>query len=280
MKKIWTLALIVISSFSHALGAGPLRVVADPLADFSEQHKNDLRNEDARDERIVRLEVDLDNDGRQDVLLSAEKTGQEDGEYENRVYTWDVYRKLGDGSFAAMELQKFETPDGPQLLQGRIEFDPDMFYVGFVKEANAYGLVATLYLPKHNGVELSTYVLRGDYFEQLNFPEPKNPAKIYHRNETNDVPDLPETARTYLAKPSLKMVTVSRPATTAPSAPKHETTTKAGSVPAAAKSTAPEAKPASLTPGEEPASSTRWSVIAVLIVVGSGVLLLVLKKRK
>jgi hypothetical protein len=43
---------------------------------------------------------------------------------------------------------------------------------------------------------------------------------------------------------------------------------------------APEAKPSLTTPSEEPASSTPWSIIVVLIVAAIGLLWLLLKKRK
>ena len=48
----------------------------------------------------------------------------------------------------------------------------------------------------------------------------------------------------------------------------------------AAPKKAPEAKPTVPTPNEEPASSTLWSMIMVLVVVAIGLLWLLLKKRK
>lgn len=43
---------------------------------------------------------------------------------------------------------------------------------------------------------------------------------------------------------------------------------------------APEAKPTTLTPSEEPPTSTPWSIIVVLIVAATGLLWLLVKKRK
>jgi len=43
---------------------------------------------------------------------------------------------------------------------------------------------------------------------------------------------------------------------------------------------APEVKPTTSTPSEEPTSSTPWSVVAVLIVAATGLLWLLVKKRK
>ena len=43
---------------------------------------------------------------------------------------------------------------------------------------------------------------------------------------------------------------------------------------------APEAKPTQVTPSEEPPSSTSWSIIVVLIVAATGLLWLLVKKRK
>lgn len=51
------------------------------------------------------------------------------------------------------------------------------------------------------------------------------------------------------------------------------------SVHPSALSKAPETKPAP-TPGEEPTSSTPWSVVAVLVVAATGLLWLLVKKRK
>ena len=209
MKKFLFLSFCLIGNMSGAFASTPAREVADPIVDFIDQHKNDLKIEKNKDERIIKIELDIDNDANIDVLLTYEKTCLRDIEYENSVYTWDTYRKLNNGRYKIIKWQKFRTPDGDQFLQGRIEFDPDMFYVGVVKEISAYGVVATLYLKKHNGVELSSYIVREDHFERFNYPDPKSPAVIYHRNDTNDIPDFPVAARSYLGKPSVSKVFVS-----------------------------------------------------------------------
>jgi hypothetical protein len=281
MKKLNSCALVIILAINYAFGADSPRVIADPMTDFAARHKNDARGETEKSEKVVRLEMDIDNDGRVDVLLSPEKTGLET-EYENRVHIWDVYRKIDDASYAAIELHKFDMPDGPQLLRGAVQFDPDMFYLGFIKEVNAFGILATFYLPKHNGVELSAYALRGDHFEVLHFPDSQKSPEIYHRDDSNSIPDLPETARSYLVKPSIKKVIVS------PSS--HPSKDKAddamlpkvsdfgsSAVQPPAPKKGPEAK-ASVT-SDEPASSTPWSIIVALAVAAGGLLWLLLKRR-
>jgi hypothetical protein len=55
--------------------------------------------------------------------------------------------------------------------------------------------------------------------------------------------------------------------------------TKAGSIPQAVK-TAPESKPTASTPSDEPAASTSWSVIVILIAAASGLLWLLFKAHK
>jgi hypothetical protein len=284
MKTIKPLTLAIILGLGYAFGANSPRIVADPITDFTARHKNDVRGESEKNEGVIRLEVDIDNDGSKDVLLSSEMSGV-DAESENRVHNWDVYRKLEDGRYASIELHQFNMPDGPELLQGTVQFDPDIFYVGFIKEVNAFGILATFYLPKHNGVELLAYVLRGDHFEVLHFPDPKKTPEVYHRDDANNIPDLPETARSYLVKPSIKKVIVSPSS----GAAKGETdsdmlsrTTDSALLavqPTAPKKT-PEVKPTTSTQSEESPSSTPLSIIVVLIVAATGLLWLLLKKRK
>lgn len=283
MNTIKPLTLAIILGLGYAFGANSPRIVADPITDFTARHKNDVRGESGKNERVIKLEMDIDNDGRKDVLLSSEMSGV-DAEYENRVHNWDVYRKLEDGRYASIELHQFNMPDGPELLQGSVQFDPDVFHLGFIKEVNAFGILATFYLQRHNGVELWAYVLRGDHFEVLNFPDPKKTPEIYHRDDANNIPDLPETARAYLIRPSIKKVIVS------PSShePRGETDSEmltgvsdsallAVQPPTPKK--APEAKPTTPTRSEEPASSAPWSIIVVLIVAAMGLLWLVFKRR-
>lgn len=283
MKTIKPLTLAIILGLGHAFGANSPRIVADPITDFTARHKNDVRGESQKNEGVIRLEMDIDNDGRKDTLLSSEVSGV-DAESENRVHNWDVYRKLEDGRYASIELHQFNMPTGPELLQGSVQFDPDIFYLGFIKEVNAFGILATFYLPKHNGVELSAYVLRGDHFEVLHFPDPKKTPEVYHRDDANNIRDLPETARSYLVKPSIKKVVVSASS----HKPKSETdsdmlTGVSDSALLAVQPPAPkkarEAKPAVPSPSENPASSTPWSIIVVLIVAATGLLWLLLKRR-
>jgi hypothetical protein len=63
-------------------------------------------------------------------------------------------------------------------------------------------------LPKHNEVLIAAYVLRGNYFEMLNFPDAAKPSKTYHYDAGWNVVDLPKAYSRYFIKPMEQPVEV------------------------------------------------------------------------
>lgn len=200
----------IVLAFGNVFGIESPKIVVDPIADYITRHKDDLRAESEKNEHIVKIEVDLDNDGRKDLFLSREKSAILSEEYENKVYVWDLYRKLQDGRYELINTEKSKNDDGStNFIESEFIFDPTKFYVGYISENKAYGMLVTYYINKHNGVELSTYVAHGDYFEKLNFPNENKPVVVYHRDDTDKIPDLPDAAQHYVDHPPAeKMVIV------------------------------------------------------------------------
>ena len=60
MKPIKPLTLAIILGGGYAFGANTPRIVADPITDFTVRHKNDVRGEAAKNEGVIRLEMDID----------------------------------------------------------------------------------------------------------------------------------------------------------------------------------------------------------------------------
>ena len=209
MKRKKLIAIIIAASSligcSNLSASEQLRIVADPVGDY---RQSAFATSSIPGDHIIKLEVDVDNDGKKDIFLSCDKSCLHDHtEYENNVYTWRLYRNLGNGRYAVLDRQRFKNP-GAEFLEGSFDFDPEKAFVGFIKEANAYGLLAMYLIPKHNKALLSAYVLRVNYFEMLNFPDPEKPSEVYHYDIGWDVPDLPDAYKRYFVKPLEKPVMV------------------------------------------------------------------------
>ena len=183
--------------------------IADPVSDYANRHKDDLKT-GGQSDHIIKIEVGLSNNGRQDMFLSHENSGILSEEYENRVYTWDLYLKLADGKYALMDAENVQIDDNNmKVVKGQsIAFDPDKIYVGYISEIRAWGILATYYLPKHSEAAFSAFVLRSNYFEELNFPNPREPVGTYHRDDTNTIVDLPQAYVHYVTSPSTAKVVV------------------------------------------------------------------------
>ena len=210
MKKLYWPLLIVLFSLHNLFGVDASRIVTDPVSDYISRHKTDLRKDDQKNEHLISLQIDVDNDGKQDVFLSSEQSGFfDDGSYENKVYIWDLYKKIDDSHYILLNAQKFKAADGSEHTQdSEFDFDPRKIYVGYIREVKAWGLLATYYLPKHSEAEFSALVLRDGYFEELNFPNPSKPVGIYHRDDANTIVDLPKAFTHYVTSPSTAKVVV------------------------------------------------------------------------
>lgn len=199
-------AIVFMGIFSAS--ANP-RIVTDPVADYIQRHTNDLRPTEERNEHVLKFEIDVDNDGKVDVFLSSEKSSLLNEEYDNAVRTWDLYKNEGGGNYAVIDQEKSTDNSQTYYHQSEFIFDPQKIYVGSISEIGAYGMLAMYYLPKKNEVYISAYILGNGYFETKNFPNPaSSEAGIYHRDDSGDIPDLPEGYHHYFATPPAQTVTV------------------------------------------------------------------------
>lgn len=205
MKSLRLILTIVLAPLYSTLGVDQPNVVTDPVADYIARHKDDFRKDDEKNEHVIELEIDIDHDGKKDLLLASQKSSLFDSEYKNSVYVWDMYRKLSDGQYALIDQKK----SSDETVKGQsIDLDPDKIYVGYIDEIKAWGILATYYLPKHSEVGFSAFVLRDGYFEDLNFPHPQNPTETYHLGDANTIPDLPQAYAHYFASPSTAKIVV------------------------------------------------------------------------
>lgn len=181
----------------------PARIVADPLLDFTNLHKNKVKIDGG--ERMLRIDLDIDGDGEKEIFLTRESFL--DKECENRVYRWDMYKKLGNGSYAVVNQKRSKWGDSlngkkfDEIVRSQpVVFSPDQLYVGRVKELNAFGLLTMNYGKKHNEITVIAIVWKEGYFEEVNFPNPNSPPAIYHRGD-NGISDMPESIASYFASP-------------------------------------------------------------------------------
>lgn len=185
------------------------RIVTDPVADYIQRHANDLRSAEERNEHVLKLEIDVDNDGKIDLFLSSERSALLNEEYDNAVRAWDLYKNEGGGNYSVIEREKSTANSQTYYHPSELAFDPQKIYVGSTSEIGAYGMLAMYYLPKKNEVYISAYIFGNGYFEVKNFPNPAEPeAGVYHRDDSGQIPDLPEGYRHYFTNPPKQTVTV------------------------------------------------------------------------
>lgn len=186
------------------------RIVTDPVADYIQKHGNRLRSQEEKNEHVLKFEVDVNNDGKIDVFISSEKSSLMSKEYENAVRLWDLYKNEGEGNYSVIEQKKSTANSQTYYHSSEFEFDPQKVYIGPITElGGTYGILAMYYIPKKNGAYISAYILGSGYFESKNFPDPTSAeAGMYHRDDSGNIPDLPEGYRHYFATPPTQTVTV------------------------------------------------------------------------
>ena len=201
-----TLALIsMVCSLRADVG------VLDTTSDYISRHRSDLRKDTDKPEHVIKIEIDTRGNGRKDVLLSTEKSSHYGtNQYENNVYVWDLYLNLGNGRYLLFDRKKAEVDPGVVgFLNGQtIDLDPSKIYVGQISELGVYGILAIYYLPKHNEVMLSAFVFHPDYFEELSFPDFTKTSGIYHRDDRNEIQDLPAAYKHYLSTTPITITTL------------------------------------------------------------------------
>jgi hypothetical protein len=162
MKKLWVLVLVLVG-VAGASGGVP---VADPLAHFKSEW--DLEGVG----KIYRLEVDLNNDGRKEVLLSTGKSEPAEG----REFGWQLYVGKEGGGYVVAGRKGASGEDGG-VVPG---FRKDQYRVGFIEEINGHGL---LYLSCGSGgqvmCQLGAIVIDGDGWKEVAIGEAVNAEAHY-----------------------------------------------------------------------------------------------------
>lgn len=253
------------------LMASPSRaIVSDPELDFI-RTPDDVAAEYgiSKKDEIIRLELDLTGDGQPTVFLTYKGTGSRGGA------VWTAYSPTTGG---------FLRADG-------FQFREDFVRAGKVDELNPSGGLLVLYPGKGAG-NLVRYKFNGgkaiqEDVQKLDYSNPDHQQlfeRVFGRKLSEPMPDE------FFKKPPHQVIEVKSiearlgltPGNGTPAVAANETTSAPRPPPAvqpSASKKAPEAKLSVSSPSEEPASSTPWSIIVVLIVAASGLLWLLLKRR-
>ena len=138
--------------------------VADPVAHFRSVYEMSIVK------KIYRLEVDLDNDGKKEILI-----GHKDEDPDTHQLTdegeigWWVYIAKPNGQYT---LVGQKTDDG-LVTDGAAGFSKNQYWVGLIPELNRYGL---LHLSCGRGgqakCQLKAIVLEGDAFKEIAIGQP------------------------------------------------------------------------------------------------------------
>lgn len=209
MKNYKIIHICVTCLITVIAHGAPPRIVADPVADYIKIHSDDFREQEDKNEHVIKLEVDLDNDGKIDIFLSSEKSALLTKEYKNNVRCWDLYKNVGGGKYSVIDQQKSKSETGEYYHSSYFLFDAEKFFIGNIKEINSFGILATYYLDKKNLVYFSSYTLRDGYFEEKNFPDENSlESDVFHRDDNGNIPDLPDKYQHYFTKPPTQKVVV------------------------------------------------------------------------
>jgi len=217
-------------------------------------------------DEVIRFEADVTGDDKAEVFYT--KSSLRDGK---QGYLWTVYAKGDNGSL---------------VLLGELTFSDKVFAPkSWTKDQKTRGF----YTFGPGGAGKGVLVF---YALEENRLVPLEERKIEPNDADKEEFDGLFAARLKGESPKIDLKRTTLPkqqSTTAPSSvvnapPESRETTPTPKRQAIAQPSGPkkalEAKPTASTPSEQPASSTPWSIIVVLIVAAIGLLWLLLKKRK
>lgn len=257
-------AVLLLASPSRA-------IVTDPEIDFI-RTSDDVAAEYgiSKKDEIIRLELDLTGDGQPTVFLTYKGTGSRGGA------VWTAYSPTSGG---------YSRADG-------LQFREDFIRAGKVDELNPSGGLLVLYPGKGAG-NLVRYKFNGEKaiqedVQKLDYSNPDHQQlfeRVFGRKLSEPMPDE------FFKKPAHQVIEVKSiearlgltPGNGTLAVATNETTTAPKPPPVVQPTTpkkAPAATPTASTPSEETTSSTPWSVIVILIVAATGLLWLLVKKRK
>lgn len=128
-------------------------------------------------DKIFRLDVDINNDGRQDILLSK-TVHAEDGFDDKNDVPWEIFLLRADGNYATIG-KKTETGVNYGAVAG---FPKNRYWIGHIPEINRYGV---LYLicgrGEHAKCQLQAVVIEGEAFKEMPVGEPVDAETGYEQ---------------------------------------------------------------------------------------------------
>lgn len=150
MKKYLFIVVLLLSVIS-----GLADVIVDPVKHYLDE------NETISGDQLLKLEVDINGDGRNEMLISLSKSNA----YKSG-HLWTLYIGVEGGYVEA----KGTGPNGEATEDGIVEFRPDAYFVGNYPEKNARGLLA--YVPSELGKGFLTFLtINGTQFRQVKLGE-------------------------------------------------------------------------------------------------------------
>lgn len=142
---------------------------ADPVSYY--RAKFDFQSGD----RIYKLEVDLNNDGRKDILLSK-TVHAEDGFDDENYVPWEIFILRSDGNYTSAG-QKTNTGTNYGVVAS---FRKDRYWIGNIPEIGRFGL---LHLVCGRGgqakCQLHALLIEGDDFRDIPIGEPIDAEQNY-----------------------------------------------------------------------------------------------------
>jgi hypothetical protein len=280
--------LIITSALVCILTAAKGQVINDPVADFLSLPIEDRYTDASEVVEIHKVSLDLDLDGQSELLVGHHKMWWGD----NHGIYFAIYRKLPNGGYK--RLTKATEDIGLDFRDGRPEYN----FGGRVDELSDTGLL--ICTPPQGDAELGTkrvesrmfVSIAGDVVRVRELPglDLSKESDLAFYRKYFPLPGKQGGYASESLKPdALKALGLVLPDWTKPirleasETATNQSASKANSthlVEPPAPKKAPEAKPTTPTPSEEPTSSTPWSIIVVLIVAATGLLWLLVKNRK
>jgi len=251
-------------------------VSALPLAAFALSPNSQLRqiaelNTKEPNEDVIWIDADINGDGWSDLLVT---TGSNRSDEDARDFEWQIYSGNADGSYTRAR----NSDNGQSLISMRLE----RCWIGQLPELKKHGL---LHLVSGNGgqakCQFKAVILAGGSFTEVPIGEPVSAEENFEiYNKRIQSKGHPTTSKATVAQVrQLQSATQVSPKATI--TPRTDSIAMPPSIlPQPAPKKAPESKHTLPGPSEEPASSTPWSIIILLIVAAFGLLWLLIKNRK
>jgi hypothetical protein len=157
MNPVSTSSLIIFSLITTAISA-----VTDPVAEFKAEH-----NIPAGD-RILKLEVDINGDGRNEMLLCLKSELEKDKE-DHEPVAWTFYIARNTLPVTYSKSVGTETKQGELSVDDLPQIDPERCFVGQVTELGKRGIVTIRYNRPREGPPIGiihAFTVEGDHLKR------------------------------------------------------------------------------------------------------------------